>query len=276
MVRHSGSGQASAPAGKTEPGIGPGPTLPRPCCPLMTLPRSGRRRMSPVGVSGHIRPGVSTERATWSRLPWVAMFSGRSCPRAASRASGACTRLRTPTARSPYRTSAYRSRSAERTSGAGRAHRWASAEGYSPRSGRARSCRRRRTRAEKTQAGSSRTPRAWSARGATRLESSRPYDSARGRIRCHGIHGGRRNAATRRTDRSMPTVCRRRVGYARAAIASARRGNLGLKPRSSRRRRPSMSASKARARSAFEPSGGGAPTDANSVARSGASSSTTL
>ncbi len=61
-----------------------------------------------------------------------------------------------------------------------------------------------------------------------------------------------------------------------AAIASARRGNLGLKPRSSRMRRPSRSASKARARSASEPSGGGAPTDANSVARSGASSSTTL
>ncbi|MHB1845589.1 MAG: helix-turn-helix domain-containing protein [Deltaproteobacteria bacterium] len=59
--------------------------------------------------------------------------------------------------------------------------------------------------------------------------------------------------------------------YAPAAIASARRGNLGLKPRSSRRRRPSRSASKARARSAFEPSGGGAPTDANSVPSSGAS-----
>src|SRR4051812_34180786 len=64
--------------------------------------------------------------------------------------------------------------------------------------------------------------------------------------------------------------------YAPAAIASARRGNWGLKPRSSRMRRPSSSASKARPRSASEPSGGGAPTDANTVARSGASSSTTL
>ncbi len=66
------------------------------------------------------------------------------------------------------------------------------------------------------------------------------------------------------------------LAYAPAAIASARRGNLGLKPRSSRMRRPSRSTSNARPRSAFEPSGGGDPTDASSVARSGASSSTTL
>ena len=39
-------------------------------------------------------------------------------------------------------------------------------------------------------------------------------------------------------------------------------------------RRPSRSASKGRPPSAFDPSGGGAPTDANSVAKSGASSST--
>ncbi len=64
--------------------------------------------------------------------------------------------------------------------------------------------------------------------------------------------------------------------YMPVAIASASRGNLGRKPRSSRIRRPSMSVSKARALSASEPSGGGMPTAANSVARSGASSSTTL
>jgi hypothetical protein len=64
--------------------------------------------------------------------------------------------------------------------------------------------------------------------------------------------------------------------YAPAAIASASRGNCGLNPRSSRMRRPSRGVSNARARSASEPSGGGAPTDANSVARSGAWSSTTL
>lgn len=61
-----------------------------------------------------------------------------------------------------------------------------------------------------------------------------------------------------------------------AATASASRGYIGEKPRSSRRRRPSITASKARARSGFEPSGGGAPTDANSAPRSGASSSQTL
>ena len=47
--------------------------------------------------------------------------------------------------------------------------------------------------------------------------------------------------------------------YAPAAIASASLGKAGLKPRSSRMRRPSRSASNARPRSAFEPSGGGAP-----------------
>jgi hypothetical protein len=78
---------------------------------------------------------------------------------------------------------------------------------------------------------------------------------------------------------SLDFLCatsRRSVDHACAATASARRGNVGWKPRSSRIRLPSSSTSKARARSAFEPSGGGAPTDANSVARSGASSSTTL
>jgi AraC-like DNA-binding protein len=58
--------------------------------------------------------------------------------------------------------------------------------------------------------------------------------------------------------------------------AYAKRGNRGRKPRSSRIRRPSSSVSKARARSASEPDGGSSPTDANSVARSGDSSSTTL
>ena len=61
-----------------------------------------------------------------------------------------------------------------------------------------------------------------------------------------------------------------------AATASARRGNNGRNPRSSRRRRPSSTAAKARARSGSLPSGGDWPTAANSAARSGASSSVTL
>lgn len=112
------------------------------------------------------------------------------------------------------------------------------------------------------------------ARAACRRDDRRSEVGTAGARRIPAPEPPRACVAGRFAPRGGVAVAGRR--YAPAAIASARRGYRGAKPRSSRRRRPSIGATKARPASAFDPSGGGSPTEANSVARSGASSSVTL